>query len=618
MDYRFIDVAGSHGPERLLLLLTLQRLNLEHFDSELFPAVPLRQEPYPENERAPNRPNEGHCQSNKDQPQANEGRHQSNEDQPQAGLNSQNQEDLAQGGPTPNGAMNGPEKTSNCDSGPLENPLLSGGKPQSNPDKLNPLASIFQPTGIQQCQNKAQMPQAANPWTSAPNGSGVSYADRLKGMKSNGHQAWKLAQPSLSHQGRPQRMKGANGRSRHNGHSNDSGYNGHNGFHISAFPLPSQYQFSKEDKTKVTRCVYDFLSRQPLDPSVHYQLPKARGIINTGNHCFINSSLQALFTVKKFAVFMSGLSEAVREWKGEILERISPFAGALLCIWREYNCKTKKGPVQNNHIIEHLTLLRNPAITNGVQGDASEFLLCFLMKLQEELRNLKFGQEVATALTGAENGQVEEEEGWQQVKVGRRSGRRQILSDRHCPLASIFGGSVVYTGPGNVVEEPFFMQTVAIAGDDINTLDDAIRKHFAVEELSSGNQRKMTLCSLPDTLILTMKGIAVREDGTAEKIVKQLPITEWVHLQPDWLTDEMKEKVRQEKLTYRLTAAIFHAGQSFSSGHYWCYTRRSENTWTIQDDVKSYSVDLENILNYHKHGCSVVPHLLMFQLHSGR
>ncbi|XP_076470489.1 ubiquitin carboxyl-terminal hydrolase 10-A-like [Babylonia areolata] len=387
------------------------------------------------------------------------------------------------------------------------------------------------------------------------------------------------------------------------------------------------------EKLRVALAVQSFLSRQ-VDSCV--KLPQPKGMKNSGTLCYLLCVLQSMFGIQEFVSFMTTLSRSLEGHNLDVLEEQAPFCGGIVRLWRDYIRRpSEEQPFLDDvYIVRHLPKLNNNAIKADRQGDATEFFHAFVTRVQDELKLFKDKQQVTNGPIDyfAENGQEEEKEegGWQQVKVGRRAGRRQLHVDRNCPLQKIFGGVMTHVklnASGKVLSnskpEPFICLTVVVMDDSVRTVHDALQKFFAAEVITTDPQteyRKTVLCELPRTLVVTFENICVDENSRLRKVTKQIVLEETITLQPDWLSASLNTKVTKEKLSYSLMSGFFHKGESYSAGHYVAFTKRlGTEEWNIISDDKLTSMSTKEIMNYQNspfHG-TTVPHGLLFRLHSG-
>ncbi|KAM9764855.1 ubiquitin carboxyl-terminal hydrolase 10 isoform 2-T2 [Menidia menidia] len=340
-----------------------------------------------------------------------------------------------------------------------------------------------------------------------------------------------------------------------------------------------------------------------------------RGLINKGNWCYINATLQALIACPPMYHLMKSIplhNEAQRPCTS------TPMIDNFVRLVNEFSnmpvpSKTKQQavgdkvvkdirtgpPFEPTYIYRLLTLIKSSLSEKGRQEDAEEYLGFTLNGLHEEMLALKKlispleeKEKVSTpngpeSQPGVEEDAADkEEEGsddeWEQVGPRNKTSITRQADFVRTPITDIFGGhirSVVYqqNSKESATLQPFFTLQLDIQSDKIRTVQDALETLVARESVQGYTSktkqeieisRRVTLEELPPVLVLHLKRFVFEKTGGCQKLTKNIDYPVDLEISKDLLSAGVRSKVVKGQRTYRLFAVVYHHGNSATGGHY--------------------------------------------------
>uniref|UniRef100_A0A3B4V0A7 Ubiquitin carboxyl-terminal hydrolase n=1 Tax=Seriola dumerili TaxID=41447 RepID=A0A3B4V0A7_SERDU len=338
-----------------------------------------------------------------------------------------------------------------------------------------------------------------------------------------------------------------------------------------------------------------------------------RGLINKGNWCYINATLQALIACPPMYHLMKSIplhNEAQRPCTS------TPMIDNFVRLVNEFNnmpvpSKAKQQavgdkvmkdirpgvPFEPTYIYRLLTLIKSSLSEKGRQEDAEEYLGFTLNGLHEEMLALKKlispQEEKAPTPNGPESqpGVEEdvadkEEEGsedeWEQVGPRNKTSITRQADFVRTPITDIFGGhirSVVYqqNSKESATLQPFFTLQLDIQSEKIRTVQEALETLVARESVQGYTSktkqeieisRRVTLEELPPVLVLHLKRFVFEKTGGCQKLTKNIDYPVDLEISKDLLSSGVRSKVVKGQRTYRLFAVVYHHGNSATGGHY--------------------------------------------------
>ncbi|XP_010921908.1 ubiquitin carboxyl-terminal hydrolase 24 isoform X2 [Elaeis guineensis] len=342
-----------------------------------------------------------------------------------------------------------------------------------------------------------------------------------------------------------------------------------------------------------------------------------RGLINSGNLCFLNATLQALLSCSPFVQLLQNQRNRDIPKIGyptliAFVEFISEFGmpddsclknnerGAL-------ETKESFNPIMFDPVLKRFT----PDMPTGISGrprqeDAQEFLSFVMDQMHNELLNLD-GQ--FSSSNGAKLPLISssEDDGWETVGPKNKSAVTRTQNFVPSELSAIFGGQLrsVVKATGNKASatvQPFLLLHLDIFPDAVHTIKDALHLFSAPETLegyrtSSGKagvvsaSKSIKIQTLSKIMILHLMRFSYGSKGST-KLNKPVGFPLELVLGRELLVSP-SSKGRK----YELEATITHHGREPSRGHYTADARYSDGRWLRFDDASVTAVDINEVLH---------------------
>ncbi|KAK4761399.1 hypothetical protein SAY87_029283 [Trapa incisa] len=342
-----------------------------------------------------------------------------------------------------------------------------------------------------------------------------------------------------------------------------------------------------------------------------------RGIINSGNLCFLNATLQALLSCYPFVQLLEDLRH-----------RSFPKAGCpTLNAFVEFICdfeilgSPKKGINDSSPIdigkpfspamFEVVLLNFTPDLRSSMSGrprqeDAQEFLSFVMNQMHDEL--LKLGGQSSVNNNKASLFSAVESDEWETVGRKNKSAITRTQGFVPSELSDIFGGQLksVVKSKGNkpsATVQPFLLLHLDIHPDAVHNIEDALHL-FSVPETLEGYKtaasgkadvvaasKSVKIQTLPKVLILHLMRFGYGSQGST-KLHKP------VHFPHDlMLGRELLVSPSSEGRRYELIATITHHGREPSRGHYTTDARHCNGQWLHYDDASVTAIGTSKVLH---------------------
>ena len=347
-----------------------------------------------------------------------------------------------------------------------------------------------------------------------------------------------------------------------------------------------------------------------------------RGLVNSGNLCFLNATLQALLSCSPFFQLLQTLRSR------DIPEAGYPTLRAFVKFVAEFEDDGPADaiPKRNEKAFGGLEAGRPfcPTMFDSVlksfspdqplsasgrprQEDAQEFLSFVMDRMHDELLKLE-----GTDLTSSGGNNlllvtVSEDDDWETVGPKNRTAVTRTQSFMESELSGIFGGQMrsVVKSRGNKASatvQPFLLLHLDILPEAVNTVEDALHLFASPESLegyriSAGKagvvsaSKSVKLQTLSKVLILHLMRFSYGSAGSS-KLHKPVRFHPEIVLGRELLVSPMMEGRR-----YELVATVSHHGRDPSKGHYTADTKHSDGHWLRFDDAAVSVVGLNKVLH---------------------
>ncbi|KAL6702243.1 hypothetical protein J3F84DRAFT_357166 [Trichoderma pleuroticola] len=349
-----------------------------------------------------------------------------------------------------------------------------------------------------------------------------------------------------------------------------------------------------------------------------------RGLINTGNMCYMNSVLQVLmFCVPFYDLLDQVGKKAAHSFKSE-----TPLIDALIMFMREYKVLKSSASVdQLNRILKNedlerygepftpefvydaiRQLSRFASMRRGHQQDAEEFLGFLLQSLDDEcthvMKDLPVGHEEVPSSDASTGGSVAASDDW--LEVGRKQRAAVSRLSGHntsTPITKIFGGLLrsEFRVPGlkdSITTERYQPLQLDIGSPDVRNVVDALRGLTRPERLQGDFNsprgkdvtatKQVFIETLPPVLILHLKRFQFDAEGHGTvKIWKKIGYPLELEIPREALSRQKRQNLDDASMPrYKLISVVYHHGKNASGGHYTVDVRRQDGReWIRLDDT---------------------------------
>ncbi|KAF2747439.1 cysteine proteinase [Sporormia fimetaria CBS 119925] len=354
-----------------------------------------------------------------------------------------------------------------------------------------------------------------------------------------------------------------------------------------------------------------------------------RGLVNSGNLCYMNSILQVLLFCAPFYTFLEQAAKTAHSFNSDtpLIDAMIMFlqdfkvidsaesAEKLRMRLKDVELEQYGDPLAPKYVYDVISRLpRFESMTRGQQEDAEEFLGFLLAGLHDECAHIiKSGAQTSTtngAISPTSERKQSVDGGWLEVGPKQKASITQTSGtiDVESPITKIFGGKLrsEYRKPGekpSVTLEPYQPLQLDIGSPDVHNISDALRGLTRLETLESAvkggrpSTKQVFIESLPPVLILHLKRFYYDGSGP-HKIWKKIGYPLELEIPKEAFPLHMRGSfaARGGLPRYRLTGVVYHHGKNASGGHYTVDLRRQDGReWIRMDDTVIRRIRSEDV-----------------------
>ncbi|KAL8761472.1 MAG: hypothetical protein Q9184_002407 [Pyrenodesmia sp. 2 TL-2023] len=369
-----------------------------------------------------------------------------------------------------------------------------------------------------------------------------------------------------------------------------------------------------------------------------------RGLVNTGNMCYMNSVLQILVFCVPFYDLLEQLGRrAAHSFKSE-----TPLVDAMVMFMHEYRVIDSAESVEKlrlrlrkdefeqygdafipEFVYEIIRRLpRFSSMRRGHQQDAEEFLGFLLEEMHGECSRAMMptpsnmssdkpapANGVVSLMNESTNSTSAADSGWLEVGPKQKAAttRSSGTVTTESPITKIFGGKLrsELRVPGmkhSVTLEPYQPLQLDIGAPQVNNIIDALKGLTRSETLHGdfnsprgpgvAATKQVTIETVPQVLILHLKRFQYDNKGGTQKIWKKIGYPLDLEIPKEVFPQHRRGGILAHNglPKYRLIGVVYHHGKNASGGHYTVDVRRQDGReWIRIDDTLIRRVRSEDV-----------------------
>ncbi|KAF3529645.1 hypothetical protein DY000_02036928, partial [Brassica cretica] len=356
-------------------------------------------------------------------------------------------------------------------------------------------------------------------------------------------------------------------------------------------------------------------TEQPAPPLKDFT---PRGLINAGNLCFLNATLQALLSCSPFVQLLQGIQlQDIPKAESPTLAAFSEFISELdapsSSTFRNNVAVVESGRPFTPAMFEKVLRNFTPDVLNNMSGrprqeDAQEFLSFIMDQMHDELLKLR---DESPRLTGSKSSvlsSASDDDEWETVGPKNKSAVTRTQSFVPSQLSDIFGGELrsVVKAQGNkdsATVQPYLLLHLDIHPEAVCTIEDALHLFSAPEDLEGyrasvtgkagvvSARKSIKIQKLSKIMILHLMRFSYGNQGST-KLHKPVHFPLELNLGRYLLASPSNGGLK-----YKLVATITHHGRDPSKGHYTADARRKNNQWLRFDDASVTAIGPKQVLH---------------------
>ncbi|KAJ3393859.1 hypothetical protein HDU84_000822 [Entophlyctis sp. JEL0112] len=324
-----------------------------------------------------------------------------------------------------------------------------------------------------------------------------------------------------------------------------------------------------QERQPSSRRRFDVFEKVPLLLSWPKPYPAGPGLVNLGNTCFLNSTLQCLTYTPALAMFLLSRSHS---------QKCRQTSFCTFCELEKHVIRSLSGARSKSAITPKSIVGRLKSIAKhfriGRQEDSHEFLRYFIDSLQN------------SCLFGFE--------------------RLDHSQKETTVIHQIFGGYLQSRIVCSVCKEASCTVEpcldISLEVKNCNSIEKALARFTKLEILDDENKyrcskcktlvqasKRMTILEAPATLVLQLKRFEFGHYGLGGKITKMITFQEKLDLQPFMYKAD-------SRVVYDLYGVLVHSGHSCNSGHYYSFVKAPNGIWFLKNDSE---VSISKVLEQH-------------------
>lgn len=305
------------------------------------------------------------------------------------------------------------------------------------------------------------------------------------------------------------------------------------------------------------------------------KLRPGAGMVNLGNTCYLNATLQALFHVPAFVEWLSTDSEHMKRCE---LMNGQGFGECITCSMARTYQLSQNTTIVKPHLITNKLKLICRHMSHGSQEDAHEFMRHLLENMEK-------------------------------AYVARfKAQKLDAYSKETTPINQIFGGYIrteVTCLKCNYASITFqHFQDLILDIRKVSKVEEAMHHYFMRERLDGENSYKCEKCKCgvpatkkysierpPKVLCIQLKRFNVMGVKLPKPVEHKLQMDLRKHIHPH------SPYAKYQSLPYRLISMVTHVGPSSGCGHYTAIAQCSSKTYHQFDDTHVHPIQISSVLN---------------------